>query len=109
ATCPRFRISSTTRSTVTAGIANPAVRESALGGIPTGLPAGLNDAPASASGMDDGAASRPGVEGEIEAQVMVEPPTAPGPPFAAARADDAEGGVGAGVLGPPDGEGERGG
>ena len=38
---------------------------------------------------------------------MVEAPAAPGAPFAAARADDAEGGVRAGILGAPDGEGER--
>src|ERR1017187_3577632 len=51
-----------------------------------------------AVGVDDGAAVRPRVDGEIEAEVMVEPSAAPGAPFAARRADDAESSVGAGIL-----------
>ena len=78
------------------GDGQPGDARERAGGDPDGL----------AGGIDDGAAIRPGVEGEIEADVVVEAPAAPGAPLAAARADDAEGGVRPGILGAPDGEGE---
>src|ERR1017187_6983901 len=63
-----------------------------------------SDADGFAGGIDDRAAVRPGVKGEIEAEIVVEPPAAPGAPLAAACADDAETGVGAGVFRAPDAE-----
>ena len=64
-------------------MARPAMRESAEVAIPIASPVDV----------DHHAAGRARIEGEVEADVVVEAAAAPGAPFAADGADDAHGGI----------------
>ena len=60
------------------------------------------DAENTSRGIDDGGAGAIGIEGEIEAKLLIDLAAAPGAPGSADRAHDAHGGVDAGIRGSAD-------